>query len=244
MNFWRIESLGIRNHEKLELVEFDITDAGNCFNLVSTAKPDEVYNLAAQSFVDASFYQPHTTGQIFGLATLNLLEAIRYLDTSIRFYQASTSELFGKAQEIPQSETTPFYPRSPYGVAKLYGHWITRNYHESYDIFACSGILFNHESPLRGIEFVTRKITDAVARIKLGKQDRVLLGNLNAQRDWGYARDYVEGMHLMLQADAPDNYVLATGRTETVRAFAIMAGAPQRGERVAKYNRLWEIVNS
>ena len=225
MNFWRIDSLGIRNHENLELVEFDITDAGNCFNLVATSKPDEIYNLAAQSFVDASFYQPHTTGQISGLATLNLLEAIRYLDTSIRFYQASTSELFGKVQEIPQTEKTPFYPRSPYGVAKLYGHWITQNYHESYDIYACSGILFNHESPLRGIEFVTRKITDAVARIKLGKQDKVLLGNLNAKRDWGYAPDYVEGMYLMLQADNPENYVLATGRTESVRTFASLAFA-------------------
>jgi GDPmannose 4,6-dehydratase len=223
MNFWRIESLGIRDHKNLELVEFDITDPGNCFSLISTTKPDEVYNLAAQSFVDASFYQPHTTAQITGLGALNMLEAIRYLDTSIRFYQASTSELFGKVQEIPQKETTPFYPRSPYGVAKLYGHWITQNYLESYDIFGCSGILFNHESPLRGIEFVTRKITDAVARIHHGKQQTVSLGNIDAKRDWGYAKDYVDGMYRMLQVDNPDNYVLATGRTESVRTFTTLA---------------------
>ena len=224
-NFWRIEYLGIRDHKNLRLVEFDITDAGNCFSLVAQARPDELYNLAAQSFVDASFTQPHTTGQISGLATLNLLEAIRNVDPGIRFYQASTSELFGKVQEIPQSETTPFYPRSPYGVAKLYGHWITQNYRESYDMFATSGILFNHESPLRGIEFVTRKITDGVARIQLGLQDRIRLGNLNAKRDWGYAADFVDGMYRMLQTDNPENYVLATGRTETVRTFATMAFA-------------------
>ena len=222
-NFWRIEYLGIKDHENLQLVEFDITDAGNCFSLIAQAKPDEVYSLAAQGFVDASFSQLHTTGQITGLATLNLLEAIRFTDRSIRFYQASTSELFGKVQEIPQSETTPFYPRSPYGVAKLYGHWITQNYRESYNIFATSGILFNHESPLRGIEFVTRKITDGVARIKLGHQSQIRLGNLNAKRDWGYAGDYVDGMYRMLQTETPDNYVLATGRTETVRYFASMA---------------------
>lgn len=225
MNFWRIENLGIRNHPNLQLVEFDITDPGNCFSLISTSKPDEVYNLAAQSYVDASFYQPLTTAQITGLGTLNLLEAIRYINPGIRFYQASTSELFGKVQEVPQKETTPFYPRSPYGVAKLYGHWITQNYLESYDIFGCSGILFNHESPLRGIEFVTRKITDAVARIKLGKQSELLLGNMDASRDWGYAKDYVEGMYRMLQVNEPDNYVLATGRTESVRTFASMAFA-------------------
>ena len=223
MNFWRIEHLGIHQHENLELVEFDITDPGNCFSLISTSKPDEVYNLAAQSFVDASFYQPHATATITGLGALNMLEAVRYINPGIRFYQASTSELFGKVQEIPQKETTPFYPRSPYGVAKLYGHWITQNYRESYDIFTSSGILFNHESPLRGIEFVTRKITDAVARIKFGKQDCVRLGNLNSQRDWGYAKDYVQGMYQMLQIDNPDNYVLATGRTETVRSFAELA---------------------
>ena len=224
-NFWRIEYLGIREHRNLKLVEFDITDAGNCFRLVAQVKPDELYNLAAQSFVDASFTQPHTTGQISGLATLNLLEAIRNVRPDTRFYQASTSELFGKVQETPQSETTPFYPRSPYGVAKLYGHWITQNYRESYDMFATSGILFNHESPLRGIEFVTRKITDGVARIKLGLQDQIRLGNLNPQRDWGYAADFVDGMYRMLQTEAPDNYVLATGRTETVRTFATMAFA-------------------
>ncbi len=224
-NFWRIERLGVVPNENFQLVEFDITDAGNCFHLLSTVQPDEIYNLAAQSFVGASFFQPNTTGQINAMGTLNLLEAVRYINPKIRFYQASTSELFGKVQEVPQSEDTPFYPRSPYGVAKLYGHWITQNYHESYDIFASSGILFNHESPLRGMEFVTRKITDGVARIKLGKQSLIRLGNLNAQRDWGFAEDYVEGMYLMLQADHADNYVLATGRTESVRDFASMAFA-------------------
>jgi GDPmannose 4,6-dehydratase len=221
-NFWRIEDLGIRGHENLHLVEYDLTDLGASIRLLEKTAATEVYNLAAQSFVAVSFDQPMTTAQITGLGPLNLLEAIRIVNPKIRYYQASTSEMFGEVQEIPQTEKTPFYPRSPYGVAKLYAHWITINYRESYDIFGTSGILFNHESPLRGLEFVTRKITDAIARIKLGKQDRLELGNLDAKRDWGYAKDYVEGMWRMLQADKPDAYVLATGRTESVRDFVNM----------------------
>jgi len=221
-NFWRIEELGIKDHPDLHLVEYDITDLGNNLRLLEDAKPDEFYNLAAQSFVHASFNQPYTTSEITGLGVLNILEAIRQVNPAIRFYQASTSELYGKAQSIPQDETTPFYPRSPYGVAKLYAHWMAINYRESYDVFASCGILFNHESPLRGMEFVTRKITDAIARIKLGKQDSLELGNLDAKRDWGYAKEYVEGMWLMLQAERPDAYVLATGRTERVRDFVEM----------------------
>jgi GDPmannose 4,6-dehydratase len=222
-NFWRVEELGIRNHPQFHLVEYDLTDLGATIRLLQKTEVTEVYNLAAQSFVAVSFDQPMTTAQITGLGPLNLLEAIRIVNPKIRFYQASTSEMFGKVQQIPQTEDTPFYPRSPYGVAKLYAHWMTINYRESYDIFGTSGILFNHESPLRGLEFVTRKITDAVARIKLGEQDCVELGNLDAKRDWGYAEDYVEGMWRMLQADNPDAYVLATGRTETVRDFVRMA---------------------
>lgn len=222
-NFWRIEELGVDQHENLDLVEHDLTDLGDSIRVIDQAKPDEVYNLAAQSFVAVSFEQPYTTAQITGLGPLNLLEAIRITDPSIRFYQASTSELFGKVQDIPQNENTPFYPRSPYGVAKLYAHWMTINYRESYDIFATSGILFNHESPLRGLEFVTRKITNSVANIEVGKQSHMELGNLDAKRDWGYAEDYVGGMHLMLQVDTPDSYVLATGRTETVRNFVDMS---------------------
>ena len=218
-NFWRIDELGIREHPGLELVEYDLTDLGSNIRLLERVRPDEIYNLAAQSFVAVSFDQPVTTGEITGLGVVNLLEAIRTVNPNIRFYQASTSEMFGKVQEVPQSETTPFYPRSPYGVAKLYAHWMTINYRESYNIFGASGILFNHESPLRGLEFVTRKITDGLARIKLGRQAHLELGNLDAQRDWGYAKDYVEGMWRMLQADDPDTYVLATGRTETVRDF-------------------------
>jgi GDPmannose 4,6-dehydratase len=222
-NFWRLEDLGIRKHPNLHLVEYDLTDLGSTIRLLQDVEPTEVYNLAAQSFVAVSFDQPMTTAQITALGPLNLLEAIRIVNPKIRFYQASTSEMFGKVQAIPQTEETPFYPRSPYGVAKLYAHWMTINYRESYDIFGTSGILFNHESPLRGLEFVTRKITDAVARIKLGKQDCVELGNLDAKRDWGYAKDYVEGMWRMLQVDTPDTYVLATNRTETVRDFVRMA---------------------
>jgi len=223
VNFWRIEALGIQAHPQLHLVEYDLTDLGSSIELMQKVQPDEVYNLAAQSFVGVSFDQPNTTAQITGIGALNLLEAIRIINRKIRFYQASTSEMFGKVQAIPQVESTPFYPRSPYGVAKLYAHWMTINYRESYDIFSVSGILFNHESPLRGREFVTRKITDAVAKIKLGKLDVLELGNLDAKRDWGYAKEYVEGMWRMLQADEPDNFVLATNRTETVRDFVQMA---------------------
>ncbi|MCA8866654.1 MULTISPECIES: GDP-mannose 4,6-dehydratase [unclassified Halomonas] len=223
VNFWRIEELGIENHPNLHLVEYDLTDLSSSIRLVQQCKPSEIYNLAAQSFVGVSFDQPITTAEITGLGAVNLLEAIRIVDTSIRFYQASTSEMFGKVQQVPQTEVTPFYPRSPYGVAKLYAHWMTINYRESYNIFATSGILFNHESPLRGREFVTRKITDGVARIKLGKQTHLALGNLDAKRDWGYAKEYVEGMWRMLQADTPDTYVLATNRTETVRDFVTLA---------------------
>jgi GDPmannose 4,6-dehydratase len=222
-NFWRIEELSIRNHPNLHLEEFDLTDMGSTIRLIQRIEPDEIYNLAAQSFVGVSFDQPQTTSQITGIGVLNLLEAIRIVNPKIRFYQASTSEMFGKVQEIPQRETTPFWPRSPYGVAKLYAHWMTINYRESYDIFGSSGILFNHESPLRGLEFVTRKITDSAAKIKLGKLDCLELGNLDAKRDWGYAKDYVEGMWRILQTDTPDTYVLATNRTETVRDFVTMA---------------------
>jgi GDPmannose 4,6-dehydratase len=223
VNFWRMEELGIDRHPGLELVEYDLTDVGTSIALVQRAQPDEIYNLAAQSFVGVSFEQPTTTAYITGLGALNLLEAIRLVNPRIRFYQASTSEMFGKVQAVPQDESTPFYPRSPYGVAKLFAHWMTVNYRESYGIFGSSGILFNHESPLRGREFVTRKITHAVARIKLGQQDVLELGNLDAKRDWGYAREYVEGMYLMLQAPQPDTFVLATQRTETVRDFVRMA---------------------
>ncbi|WP_322042775.1 GDP-mannose 4,6-dehydratase [Paraburkholderia sp. J67] len=223
VNFWRLQELGVLDHPKLQLVEHDLTDLGATIRILEKAKPQEVYNLAAQSFVGVSFEQPATTAEITGVGALNLLEAIRIVDRSIRFYQASTSEMFGKVQAIPQKEDTPFYPRSPYGVAKLYAHWITVNYRESYDIFGSSGILFNHESPLRGREFVTRKITDSVAKIHLGQLDRIELGNLDAKRDWGFAKEYVDGMYRMLQADEPDTFVLATGRTETVRDFVAMA---------------------
>ena len=223
VNFWRIEELGVASHPNLNLVEFDLTDIGCSIRLLETTGATEVYNLAAQSFVSVSFEQPITTAQITGLGAVNLLEGIRVVNPKIRFYQASTSEMFGKAQTVPQTEDTPFYPRSPYGVAKLYAHWMTINYRESYGIFGASGMLFNHESPLRGREFVTRKITDAVAKIKLGKLDVLELGNLNARRDWGYAKEYVEGMWRMLQADEPDTYVLATNRTEAVRDFVRMA---------------------
>jgi len=221
-NFWRIDELGIQNHPNLKLVEYDLTDLSSNIRLLETTKPDEFYNLAGQSFVAVSFDQPITTAQITGLGPVNVLEAIRIVNPKIRFYQASTSEMFGHVQEIPQSEKTPFYPRSPYGVAKLYAHWMTINYRESYDIFGTSGILFNHESPLRGLEFVTRKITDGIARIKLGKLDHIELGNLDAKRDWGYAKDYVDGIWRTLQVDVPDTFVLATGRTERVRDFVEM----------------------
>lgn len=223
VNFWRIEELGIQNNPRLHLVEYDLTDLSSSIRLLQTTGATEVYNLAAQSFVGVSFDQPATTAEITGIGPLNLLEAIRIVNPKIRFYQASTSEMFGKVQAIPQTENTPFYPRSPYGVAKLYAHWMTINYRESYGIFGCSGILFNHESPLRGREFVTRKITDSVAKIKLGMLEVLELGNMDAKRDWGFAKEYVEGMWRMLQADEPDTFVLATNRTETVRDFVRMA---------------------
>lgn len=223
VNFWRIEELGIAEDSNLHLVEHDLTDLSASVRLLQNSEAKELYNLAAQSFVGVSFDQPVTTAEITGIGPLNLLEAIRIVDPTIRFYQASTSEMFGKVQAVPQTEDTMFYPRSPYGVAKLFAHWITVNYRESYDIFGSSGILFNHESPLRGREFVTRKITDAVAKIKLGKLDCVALGNLDAKRDWGFAKEYVDGMWRMLQADEPDTFVLATNRTETVRDFVQMA---------------------
>ncbi len=223
VNFWRIQELGIYQHPHLHLIEYDLTDQSNSIRMVAEIQPDEIYNLAAQSFVGVSFEQPLATAHITGLGCVHLLEAIRIVNPKIKFYQASTSEMFGEVQEIPQKETTPFWPRSPYGAAKMYAHWMVVNYRESYDMFATSGILFNHESPLRGLEFVTRKITDGVAKIKLGKLDCLELGNMDAKRDWGFAKDYVEGMYLMLQADKPDTYVLATNRTETVRDFVTMA---------------------
>ncbi|MBA3354232.1 MAG: GDP-mannose 4,6-dehydratase [Blastocatellia bacterium] len=225
VNFWRIEELGVQTNPNLSLVEYDLTDSGASVRLLDKAEPDEIYNLAAQSFVGVSFEQPTTTAHITGIGCLNLLEAVRTVDPKIKFYQASTSEMFGKVQAIPQNEDTSFYPRSPYGVAKLYAHWMTVNYRESYGIFASSGILFNHESPLRGREFVTRKITDSVAKIKLGKLDCIELGNLDAKRDWGFAREYVDGMYRMLQVDEPDTFVLATNRTESVRYFVSIAFA-------------------
>ena len=225
VNFWRIQDLGIAEHPNLHLVEYDLTDLSSSIRLLQTTQVTEIYNLAAQSFVGVSFEQPITTAQITAIGPVHLLEAIRIVNPKIRFYQASTSEMFGKVQTIPQVESTPFYPRSPYGVAKLYAHWMTINYRESYGIFGASGILFNHESPLRGREFVTRKITDAVAKIKLGKLDCLELGNIDAKRDWGYAKDYVQGMWKMLQVDEPDTFVLATNRTETVRDFVQLAFA-------------------
>jgi GDPmannose 4,6-dehydratase len=222
VNFWRINELGIAQHPNLKLVEYDLTDLSSSIRLLQKAEPDEVYNLAAQSYVGASFDQPLTSAHITGLGVVNLLEAIRIVSPKTRFYQASTSEMFGKVQSIPQVESTPFYPRSPYGVAKLYAHWMTITYRESYGIFGTSGILFNHESPLRGLEFVTRKITDSVAKIKLGQLERFSLGNMDARRDWGYFREYVEGMWRMLQADEPDTFILATNRVETVRDFVTM----------------------
>ncbi len=205
--------------DKIHFIYADMTDITSLIHAMQVSQADEVYNLAAQSFVATSWEQPLATAEIDALGVTNLLEAIRMVKPSARFYQASTSEMFGLVQEIPQRETTPFYPRSPYGVAKLYGHWITKNYRESYRLFACSGILFNHESERRGKEFVTRKITDAVARISLGIQDHVELGNLDSKRDWGHSKDYVRAMWLMLQQDHPDDYVIATNETRTVREF-------------------------
>lgn len=218
---WRLEYVGIK--DEVELIEGDMTDLSSLLRALQVARPTEVYNLAAQSFVGTSWEQPVLTAQVTGVGVVNLLEAIRLTNPSIRFYQASTSEMFGLIQEEMQSEKTPFYPRSPYGVAKLYGHWITVNYRESFEMHASSGILFNHESPLRGLEFVTRKVTDAVARIKLGEQKELRLGNIDAKRDWGFAGDYVEAMWLMLQQDEADDYVVATGRTTTVRDMCRIA---------------------
>jgi GDPmannose 4,6-dehydratase len=211
--------------DDVELIDGDLLDQLSLIKAIRSARPDEVYNLAAMSFVPTSFVQPVLTGEYTALGVTKMLEAIRLADWPIKFYQASSSEMFGKVREVPQRESTPFYPRSPYGVAKLYGHWITVNYRESYDLFACSGILFNHESPRRGLEFVTRKITNAVARIKLGLQQELRLGNLDAKRDWGYAGDYVEAMWLMLQQARPDDYVVATGETHSVAEFADWAFA-------------------
>ena len=218
---WRLQYLGIDS--EVELIDGDLTDMSSIMRALQMAKPQEVYNLGAQSFVATSWHQPLLTAQATGLGALHILEAIRLTDSSIRFYQASTSEMFGMIQEDMQSEKTPFYPRSPYGVAKLFAHWSTVNYRESFELFACSGILFNHESPLRGIEFVTRKVTDAVARIKLGKQQKLQLGNIDAKRDWGFAGDYVEAMWRMLQQAKADDYVVATGRTTTVRDMCRIA---------------------
>lgn len=209
--------------DKIKFIYADMTDCVSLINAMKTAMPDEVYNLAAQSFVATSWEQPIATAEIDGVGVTNILEAIRIVKPEARFYQASTSEMFGLVQEIPQSEKTPFYPRSPYGVAKLYGHWITKNYRESFGIFACSGILFNHESERRGLEFVTRKITNAAANIKLNKQEVLELGNMDAKRDWGHSKDYVYAMWLMLQQDEPDDYVIATGETRTVREFVDVA---------------------
>jgi GDPmannose 4,6-dehydratase len=219
VNFWRIEELNIAKHPNLKLVEYDLNDQSASIRLINEIQPDEIYNLAAQSFVAVSFDQPILTAQTTGIGALHLLEAIRIINPKIKFYQASTSEMFGKVQQTPQTENTPFYPRSPYGFSKLFAHWATINYRESYDLFAVSGILFNHESPLRGREFVTRKITDTVAKIHLGLADKLELGNLDAQRDWGHAKEYVEGMYLMLQHTTPETFVLATNHTTTVRKF-------------------------
>ena len=219
VNFWRLEELGVRDDPNLELVEYDLLDIGAAYRLLERVEPQYVFNLAAQSFVGVSFDQPVATAQMTGVGPLNLLEAIRVVDRRIHFYQASSSEIYGKVQAIPQNEDTPFYPRSPYAAAKLFAHWLTVNYRESYDMFCCSGILFNHESPLRGQEFVTRKITNSVARIALGQQELIELGNIDAQRDWGYADEYVKGMYMMMNHAEPDTFVLATNRTYSVRSF-------------------------
>ena len=236
VNFWRLEELGIRGH--FPLVEFDLTDPGAGLRILEKTAPDYVFNLAAQSFVGVSFEQPISTAQMTGLGPLHLLEAIRHINDKIKFYQASTSELYGRAYAVPQNEDTPFHPRSPYAVAKLFGHWITVNYREAYGMFASSGILFNHESPLRGGEFVTRKITNAVARIHLDKQDWLEIGNLEARRDWGFAPEYTRGMILIMEHSEPETFVLATGKNASVREFTEMAfaaigvGLDWRGEGV------------
>jgi len=232
LNLWRLEELSIR--DEIKLISLDLLEYSNIVRALEKVQPDEIYNLAAQSFVALSFEMPLYTADADALGVTRLLEAIRAVNPRTRFYQASTSEMFGKVQETPQTERTPFYPRSPYGVAKLYAHWITVNYRESYGIHASSGILFNHESPLRGQEFVTRKITAGLARIKYAQQDVLELGNLDAKRDWGFAGDYVEGMWRMLQQESPDDYVLATGETHSVREFVELAA------EVAGFDLAWE----
>jgi GDPmannose 4,6-dehydratase len=222
LNLWRLNELGVSEAD-IEFIPFELLEYANLRRAIEETAPDELYNLGAQSFVGISFEQPLFTTEVNALGVTRMLEAIREVNPALRFYQASTSEMFGKVQAVPQTELTPFYPRSPYAVAKLYAHWITVNYRESYDLFACAGILFNHESPLRGIEFVTRKITAGLARIREGQQSVLELGNLDAKRDWGFAGDYVEGMWLMLQQDEPDDYVLATGTTASVRSFCELA---------------------
>lgn len=231
-SFWRLKELGIEKHVKI--IYMDLLELTNIIRVIKEIQPDEVYNLAAQSFVQASFEMPIFTTEINALGVLRLLEALRLHKPDAKFYQASTSEMFGKVQEIPQKETTCFCPRSPYGVAKLFGHWITVNYRESWGMFACSGILFNHESPLRGIEFVTRKITYYLAEIKYGLRDKLILGNLDAKRDWGYAPEYVEAMYFMLQQDKPDDYVIATGETHSVKEFV------EKAAQVAGFDIEWE----
>jgi GDPmannose 4,6-dehydratase len=222
-NFWRLEELGIKEHDNLRLVEFDLIDPGACLRLIDGTEPDYVFNLAAQSFVGVSFNQPVATAQITAVGALHLLEAIRHVNRKIKFYQASSSELYGRVQAVPQNESTPFYPRSPYAISKQFAHWTTVNYREAHGLFATCGILFNHESPLRGQEFVTRKITNAIARIHLGKQEWLELGNLDAHRDWGYAEEYTHGMKSIIDHPTPETFVLATGKSSTVRQFVEMA---------------------
>ncbi len=231
-SLWRLRELGIEKDVKIR--PMDLLELTNIMREIDRIKPDEVYNLAAQSFVQASFEQPILTSDVDALGVLRLLEALRMIRPDVKFYQASTSEMFGRARAIPQNEKTPFYPRSPYGVSKLFGHWMTVNYRESYDMFACSGILYNHESPLRGLEFVTRKLTYGVARIKRGQQERITVGNLFSKRDWGYAPEYVKAMWLMLQHREPDDFVIATHETHTVREFVEVAFAH------AGFNLVWK----
>ncbi len=230
--FWRLKELGIINDVKI--VYMDLLELSNIWRTIERVKPDEIYNLAAQSFVAASFEQPILTSEINAIGTLRILEAIRTIKPDTKFYQASTSEMFGKAKTLPLDENSYFYPRSPYAISKLFAHWITVNYREAYGIFACSGILFNHESPLRGQEFITRKVSLAVAKIKYGKQDKLVVGNLDAKRDWGYAPEYVYGMWLMMQKEKPDDYVLATGESHSVREFI------EEAFKVAGFDIVWE----
>jgi GDPmannose 4,6-dehydratase len=233
LNLWRLNELGVSESD-IEFIPVELMEYANLRRAIEAAAPDEIYNLAAQSFVGVSFEQPLYTAEVNGLGVTRMLEAIREAKSSVRFYQASTSEMFGKARQAPQDEQTPFHPRSPYAIAKLYAHWITVNYREAYGVFACSGIFFNHESPLRGIEFVTRKITNGLARVRTGCQSVVELGNLDACRDWGFAGDYVAGMWLMLQHEEADDYVLATGRTTSVRHFCELAAS------ALDYDLVWE----